>query len=285
MGRIVLQTLALTSWLSFPLISEPIPLVSNSTDAMVCLTARTCQLQVFGGSTLNVNQTIDVAGGSVNYQARASSRPGSLGVYEQDTVLKLPTPSNGWNGIADPYLANAEMVDQLTVSSPPFTGSLGFLELSITLNGSAGKVLNGQTVNGTGGMDVVATVDNPVIFPEQRQSQVFESLIGFNSPTDVTFPTFFKFIYGTPFSLTVDLNTFLFAGTLDATDFVNFFNTATITGLEVFDANMNPVPDAVFTSASGATYTQNGIVPEPSYLSLFGSVFLAIMLRFHTSRR
>ena len=65
-----------------------------------------------------------------------------------------------------------------------------------------------------------------------------------------------------PFDLKVGLLAWVI-GTGDA----NFLTTASIVGIDLFDANHNPVTDFSITSASGAHYPQP--VPIPAALGLF----------------
>jgi hypothetical protein len=58
----------------------------------------------------------------------------------------------------------------------------------------------------------------------------------------------------------------------------DFYNTLVLTGLHPSDANGNPVSDVQFSSASGTTYTLNGVpVPEPTSLALLGGGLLTLL--------
>jgi hypothetical protein len=52
--------------------------------------------------------------------------------------------------------------------------------------------------------------------------------------------------------------------------FSDFFNTATNTGIDLYDSNGNRVDDFTIVSESGTRYTANGVVPEPAALALLG---------------
>lgn len=52
--------------------------------------------------------------------------------------------------------------------------------------------------------------------------------------------------------------------------FSDFFNTATMTGIDLYDVNGTRVEDFTIESGSGTQYTANGVVPEPATLALLG---------------
>ena len=52
--------------------------------------------------------------------------------------------------------------------------------------------------------------------------------------------------------------------------FSDFFNTATMTGIDLYDGTGTPVENFTIVSESGTLYTANGVVPEPATLALLG---------------
>jgi hypothetical protein len=60
--------------------------------------------------------------------------------------------------------------------------------------------------------------------------------------------------------------------------FTDFSNTAIVTGLRVLDADFNPVPSAVVTTASGTNYNDIQSTPEPPTLFLLGVPLLTLGL-------
>ena len=60
-----------------------------------------------------------------------------------------------------------------------------------------------------------------------------------------------------------------------ATDAVDFASSALLTGIELFDAAGNPIPDFSIDSGSGTVYDANGVhltsaAPEPATPAVFG---------------
>jgi hypothetical protein len=72
-------------------------------------------------------------------------------------------------------------------------------------------------------------------------------------------------------------------GTLDET--VDFLDTATLAGVQVFDSQGNLVNDAIITSDSGFTYPSapTSAVPEPIVMPVAGLFLIGIV--FLTRRR
>jgi hypothetical protein len=263
----------------------PLPPVGALTQVSACLTTGPCQLNLVNdtGTSLTVNQTVSADGGSLNFQAFAAAQPGTFRASVQDTLLKEPTTPPGHFVLSVfPFTASASMVDQLTASAPGFNGSMGFWGFSVALSGTFGIILaNGQLLPGQGSavtslrasIDGGEPLDNGDFFP-------------LSSPVNTTVNFgFFPIVYGTPLSLDVILETQVyFAPGLNYTEFNNFSETATITGLSFFDAQMNPVTNVSLTSGSGAIYTLNGVVPEPSFFPFVVGVCLLGLVRLRTTR-
>lgn len=65
----------------------------------------------------------------------------------------------------------------------------------------------------------------------------------------------------------------------------DYSHTARLTGIQVFDSNMNPVSNPSFSSASGQEYTVSGAVPEPGTWLLLGSGLAAFRALGRCRRR
>jgi hypothetical protein len=166
----------------------------------------------------------------------------------------------------------------MTISFAPFSGSLGYWEPIFPFNG---------TNTSGGSLQAWLEFDGGTVL-ESGATQTQTALFGqgsFNEP--FAFPNFFKFIYGQPFAAGFTLiplvqtagpivNGFPTAGLSAAPGSGSsiFSDTATLTGIEVFDQNMNPVHGETFSSASGTIYSENGILatPEPSSLAAVGAL-------------
>ena len=104
-----------------------------------------------------------------------------------------------------------------------------------------------------------------------RQSQVV-GLTG--GPQLVTMPNFYIFDYGQPFTVAAQLSLQCSLGLGSGSGAISqdYSNTATLSGIEVFDSAMSPVAGFTISSDSSTNYGLEGVVPEPSSLSmvLFG---------------
>lgn len=76
--------------------------------------------------------------------------------------------------------------------------------------------------------------------------------------------------FGESYFLGANLHATVFS-TLDLHNLAAFDESAVLTGLKVYDANMNLIDNPIFTSALGVEYSVNGVVPEPSTLYLLGA--------------
>jgi hypothetical protein len=80
---------------------------------------------------------------------------------------------------------------------------------------------------------------------------------------------------GQAFSLTYALFATTAPAPGTATD-IDFIDTLQLTGIEVFDQDMNPIEQFTIQSGSGTEYTADGVVPEPGSLLLLGSGILGV---------
>ncbi len=175
-----------------------------------------------------------------SYSGAAWTNYGSFGVYSYghltggDTSLTYSTD------------ALAQFGEKLTISDPAKTGQSGTFAASVMVNGS---------------MTGAARANIVLIDPANGVSG--ESIV-LNGPATINFQPV-SFVYGTPFDLTFQF--FATVHTPGVTSFTgsgNFADTATLTGLQVYDQDSIPDPNATFMSGSGTQYSAAGVVPEPS---------------------
>ena len=192
--------------------------------------------------------------------------------------------------------------DTLTASSPviaslsdgfvryrfKFDGSLSTPGVPESFNpGTAGAQLNIQHQGGgifrivqvgstKGGLGFIASLD-PEISTFTATTGAISGSGVFGSTNHGSFQDFdFQMNWNKPFDLRVGLLAWV-NGSGDA----NFLTTATIVGIDLFDASHNPVTDFRITSASGAHYPQP--VPLPAALGLLA--FAVATLRLRSTRR
>jgi hypothetical protein len=191
--------------------------------------------------------------------------------------------SNTFNSSGPGLMVDAgeQLLDAVTVSSPPFNGSAGFMELLYTLDG---------TNSATG-------VDAGAVFGPHDVPYACVKL-GINNPT---FPfgctaydqgsvsgTFdagiFPIVYGQAFPLWFQLESIAGTGfgagrpTGTGSSKALFLNTADIAGVVLFDANMDPLNGVpTITSALGISYHDVQPVPEPETFAFVGVASLGIL--------
>ena len=168
--------------------------------------------------------------------------------------------------------AEAEFDEIMTISFAPFNGQPGLLFVQNQLIGTttaAGKAQNFGFVDA----DVIGL--GPGLPPDQFQpcfsGADFTGVVAGMFPC----PLRFHFIFGQPFELVIGFSALGGTYTLDATGAccvpgtaigqgsgtANFSNTLVLSGLDVSDANGNPLPSApTITAASGTAYSADGIL-------------------------
>lgn len=172
--------------------------------------------------------------------------------------------------------AAATFSDEITVSFGPFNGTRGSIHAFYMLDG-----LNEQSGSLSAGSYVSVVVSSSAEGLLQTYGYGYSGGV----PVGSIGAGQYAFVFGEPFSISWTLGvqdgTARIADgppqnwgsntpyTTDAPGYARsmFGSTLRLTGLVVYDSAMNPVPDAEFTSASGAVYTQAGItsaVPEPA---------------------
>jgi hypothetical protein len=201
-------------------------------------------------------------GGTMTVTSAGIGDFGVLGVSGTDTLTD-PGDSNSIFG-QDYSLFR----DVVTITFGDLQGT-GYIAFQVTADGSSaitgsGTVLPNMNIDVFGG-DLAS----------QSNSFVFAS----NGVSVVTSPLY-SFQYGQQFNLAGQLNLSFWLGPGDGSASANFFDTATITGIEVFDSNMDPLTDWTAASESGTTYDSDGAVPEPaSVLLVFGGLLLGASLK------
>ena len=238
--------------------------VCAGTSFFSCNETNFSENQSSGTPPLTLDATFDqpISGGFVAVHEFASSSFGWLQSSSSATI------SAHNSGVSVGVTSTASFTEQFTVNFGQLTGETGLLLPRITVNGR-----NSSTSEA--GFDNVAGVSARPYYSDGTAGP-FDG-VGFFPPQGVfdgvyRLPDLISFTFAQPFELTwsisTDLNT---DGTLTTSNAIlsSVFDTVIVSGLQVFDSRMNPIPEATITSGSGTQYTQNGVVPEPPTSSLF----------------
>jgi len=228
----------------------------------------------------------DIATGGAGFVQIAGTFNGAFlsAAADADAGLLRARASASYD-LADPgyriAAGSAIVADWLTITAPGVAdGTPGTLDLSVTLEGTI-------TRSGTADAGTIVGVLWGGTAPFEDQD--FQGFTTSTSASDV-FTVGVPFTFGDSFLLTLWL--FSAAGTIGVCNDLggcpategttpyeasglgassaDFFNTLVLSGL-VPKVGGVPVPNPVFTAASGAQYTVRGVVPEPSTLILLGA--------------
>jgi hypothetical protein len=187
----------------------------------------------------------------------------SYGSLHADLTMSLSDPSR--QAQASGFLSSVWR-DIWTITFGDLTG-LGYLELQYAVDGTLSSSASGRSTP-----NILSDVWSPTISTQSENV----NLTG--GDQIVTMPQFYMFHYGESFNVSAQLSALIQLGTGNGAGSVDYANTATLNGIQVFDASMNPVADFAISSASGTLYGPDGIVAEPSSLSmgLFGTAVIAL---------
>lgn len=214
---------------------------------------------------VQLTTTHTVAGGIFDASMFAQSNFAYLGVFASTALTSSATP-----GTIVEANGGASFGELLSINYAPLTGTVGFLQLGYTLDAIAAFTGTLGSSTGVLGLYAYTCSDFNLIggavcvdpnFVEQNasyQSSVHGSFV---------FPKYFKFVYGTPFDLAINMFATTDSGP-GSSAVIDAAHSFALSGLKLYDVNGNPVNGPSFSSGSGTQYTQNGIVPEPGAVVL-----------------
>jgi hypothetical protein len=209
----------------------------------------------------------------------------SVGVLKDSSTV---TVTLGNYPITNIYGDAASFVeDTITISDPSLTGTTGSLVLGMTVDGTGSDPTNSANGIGTNaGFSVFAGTSQEGFPPAS-----FFEVTGGSISTSYAGPAI-PFIYGQPFG--IELYFEAVAGAfcenltacspwtgLPVSAIADGSDTAILDSLTVYDSDGNIVPAADWsvTSSSGAIYTANGVVPEPSYLLILATLCIGLAIK------
>lgn len=251
---------------AFPALSNTLPTPGFLNFESVCLT-EDCPILAQSSGPVSYTGSTSIGNVLLTASGTADAAVGVLRAFATAT-LSAPDTSEDFRG----FDSFASFTDTVTINFAPFTGSVGYLIPIFTLTGGADS----------GGMGVVQvfwddSVGNGGVH-RQELDRRGNATLQFNPIT---------FHYGSPFLLEARLGAnalgIAFRGT-QVTGTADFGHTAILTGLEVFDTNMNPVQGETFDSALGGTYSSTGVVPEPSSLWIVTTALLILGVAYLRKR-
>ena len=211
----------------------------------------------------------------MQYNAGGAATMGMLHVYSDSKITGTP----GGSPPAYAIVGGTATFEDTLILQGGTTGSAANLGLSFTLDGMA------NFTNANGGDLFFYLFAQPTDYSSTYSAQTchFVPSTGNVVVTSVVTCPNLAVTFGQSFFLTVSLSatTNVRSFVAGSTANLDYANTAALSGITVTDSLGNAVAFSI-NSASGATYTANGVVPEPSSgpvvaISLFclGSLVLA----------
>jgi hypothetical protein len=204
--------------------------------------------------------------GTDTFTASSNVSQGVLKAYASYTSTAPQTTYTQFQGMGNAF-------DNLTINAAGLTGQVGYLDVSLSVTGSA-------TPNANAGVGI-AWQDSVGTAAVQSQTQYV------NGAATVTFNPI-AFHYGSAFQLQLLLAAITYPSGATLTGTADFSHTAVLSGLQTMDSLNQTVVPTSFASASGAAYTSNGIAPEPGTFVLLGlgiAAFAAHRLRSRPAAR
>lgn len=228
-----------------------------------------------GPLTLNVSHSL--GGGTLTATAFAQAGYNLLKASTSATLTNTVSP------VTAVSTALAAFRDTMTINYAPFTGQLGLMQVNYSLDLTSS---HSGSFNSTTLVEGYVCTDCGNNDPSMVDQQVWWQ----SSASGIfTFPNFFKFTYGTPFSFQLHLQpatgTFDIVGgqvvrrttTQTGSGSVDASDTLSVSTVAVFDSLGNPVTGYSASTGSGTTYGFDGAVPEPSTWLLIGAALFPII--------
>jgi hypothetical protein len=256
----VLSVSALASFLATCLSGAPLSLPPFVLGGGYCITASlpACNIQGITAFPYSASFPGIGQGSSVVFTANGVAAYGNVGASDS---ASLSDPTSSTQAV---FILNAGFNDVLTITFGNLTGA-GFMLVNATVHGVGSTTGSGNSLEAVGiseaGVGVVTNQSDFII----------------NQTGVVSFPVALPFQYGVPFNFSFWLAAQTVVGYGNGTASANYLNTAALTGLHVFDSQMNPIANPVFMSQSGTIYTTSGVVPEPSMTFLTGLATILIV--------
>ena len=237
-------------------------------------------------TSLNNATYLGAAGTTYSGTGNANANFGSLSV-SADGLINGPEPANG---VAE-SIGLAIAYD--TINIPAGTG---FMELQFTLNGGLS-----QSANDLASGDIAAQVQVGSVSQQVFYGLISEAAAGAFGANGVSVP---GCVVGTDnfectnavisttmlpvtpgMGVTFDVGLMVSTALLGGASSVDPSPGMTLSGIELFDANGNPISNFSLTSGSGASYGANGLLaeptsttPEPATLLMLASGLLLVVV-------
>ncbi len=206
------------------------------------------------------------SGATAHLGGSAQATYGSFGAYTEYATnmvaADLGQAPESW------VVGKANMTEIFLIEFAPFTGMMGFMKVTYTLDGviSESGIANSEA-------KVWAAVGSAELTWD-RQFRIHET----STSDKYSFQRLFPFVYGQPFNYAFGLEVISGKAHFNPSNGVvindwhlfgegvgsaNFANTLTVGSFTIYDESLNVVQGASLTADSGTIYPVN-VVPEPS---------------------
>jgi len=256
------------------LVSLPLAASLLPTDKVV-LCGTSCQTLVSQSTAVNYSNTLQNGASSITVSALVDADPSAM------TLRAYASYSNLVGTYYSQMNAEPSFQDTVTISAPGLNGTLGYLQMPFSVNGTTTQVGLGQ---------VAVSLTDPAGTGTFQSSTCYFTNSGVASSNQpgcsfsgngLVVPASLSFHYGTPFTLGWFFGAEVYPGGAWTSGYADYYHTANVDGLEIFNsAGVNLTgPNVMVQTAGGESFAVVAATPEPAPAVMFSlAAILALLL-------